>query len=270
MTLPEPFSFVSGTLPLLISIPHAGVTLTPEVENALTPEAAVLSDTDWHIPRLYDFARKMGASMLKGNYSRLVIDLNRPADDQPLYTTATTGLFPETLFDGRPVFKTGQTPTPQQRQRYLREIWHPYHQQLQRELDRLRAAFGYVLLFDAHSIASLIPRLFDGRLPDLNIGTNGGASCAPQLEAQIIASCAAQNTFSYVVNGRFKGGYITREYGKPALEQHAIQLELAQKNYMQEEIPFDYQPDNAAQLQGILQPLIATLLEWGSQQKSLS
>lgn len=270
MTLPEPFSFVSGTLPLLISIPHAGIKLTPEVEDALTPAAAVLSDTDWHIPQLYDFAGKMGASILKGNYSRLVIDLNRPADDQPLYTTATTGLFPETLFDGQPVFKPGQTPTAEQRQRYLQEIWHPYHQQLQNELDRLRAEFGYVLLFDAHSIASLIPRLFEGRLPDLNIGTHSGASCAPQLEAQIVASCAAQKSFSYIINGRFKGGYITRAYGKPELKQHAVQLELAQKNYMQEEIPFDYQPEKAAQLQNILQPLVSTLLEWGSKQDQSS
>lgn len=179
MMIRDPFEFQSGQLPLMISIPHAGTRLTPAVEKGLTDEARPLQDTDWHIPRLYDFARAMGASILVGNYSRLVIDLNRPADDKPLYTTATTGLFPDVLFDGRPSFQPDAAPSDEERAGYLQNIWQPYHQQLQNELARLKAQHGYALLFDAHSIASVIPRLFDGKLPDLNLGTNGGKAAQP-------------------------------------------------------------------------------------------
>ena len=167
-----PYEFTAGTSPLLISIPHAGTRLTPEVAEGLSEAAQPLGDTDWHIPRLYNFARALGASVLVGNYSRFVIDLNRPSDDKPLYTTATTGLYPDTLFDGRDTFKPGKIPTDARRQDYLAQIWQPYHQRIQSELARIKQRFGYALLFDAHSIASVIPRLFDGQLPDLNLGTN--------------------------------------------------------------------------------------------------
>ncbi len=227
MMIRDPFEFQSGQLPLLISIPHAGTRLTPAVEKGLTDEARPLQDTDWHIPRLYDFARAMGASILVGNYSRLVIDLNRPADDKPLYTTATTGLFPDVLFDGRPSFLPDAAPSDEERAGYLQNIWQPYHQQLQNELARLKAQHGYALLFDAHSIASVIPRLFDGKLPDLNLGTNGGESCPASLSDRLVTCCQQQQQFSHVLNGRFKGGYITRAYGQPQENQHAVQLELA-------------------------------------------
>ncbi|VTR59399.1 Predicted N-formylglutamate amidohydrolase [Serratia fonticola] len=206
MMIRDPFEFQSGQLPLLISIPHAGTRLTPAVEKGLTDEARPLQDTDWHIPRLYDFTRAMGASVLVGNYSRLVIDLNRPADDKPLYTTATTGLFPDVLFDGRPSFLPDAAPSDEERAGYLQNIWQPYHQQLQNELARLKAQHGYALLFDAHSIASVIPRLFDGKLPDLNLGTNGGESCPASLSDRLVTCCQQQQQFSHVLNGRFKGG----------------------------------------------------------------
>lgn len=265
MNLTGPLSFHAGELPLLISIPHAGTRLTPVVDAGLTEAARPQSDTDWHIPRLYDFARQMGASIVIGNYSRLVVDLNRPEDDQPLYTSATTGLFPETLFDGRPCFVAGKTPSPQERQSYLLHIWRPYHQQLQSELARLKTKFGYALLLDAHSIASVIPRLFDGKLPDLNFGTNSDASCYPLLSKKLIECCEQQSTFSHVLNGRFKGGYITRAYGQPQNHQHAVQLELAQLNYMSETEPYSYQPERAAQLQPLLQQLVHTMLQWGEE-----
>ena len=185
------FQFSAGKLPLLLSIPHAGTLLTPEVEAGLSDAAKGLPDTDWHIPKLYDFAREMGVSVLVGNYSRFVIDLNRPPDNQALYTTATTGLYPETLFDGTPTFKPGMTPTPQQRAGYLQHIWQPYHGKIQQELARIKQQHGYALLFDAHSIASVIPRLFEGQLPDLNLGTNDGASCSPRLAQQLTARCGA-------------------------------------------------------------------------------
>lgn len=257
------YQFSAGTLPLLLSIPHAGTLLTPEVEAGLSDGARGLPDTDWHIPQLYDFAREMGASVLVGNYSRFVIDLNRPPDNQALYTTATTGLYPETLFDGSPTFAPGKTPTAAQRESYLHHIWQPYHDKIQQELARIRQQFGYALLFDAHSIASEIPRLFDGRLPDLNLGTNDGASCYPELAQQLTACCDAQSQFSWVLNGRFKGGYITRVYGKPQENQHAVQLELAQCNYMDEQPPFGWRGDKASTLQPLLKQLIEALLDYG-------
>ncbi|WP_196062957.1 MULTISPECIES: N-formylglutamate deformylase [unclassified Serratia (in: enterobacteria)] len=262
----DPFEFQSGQLPLLISIPHAGTRLTPAVEKGLTDEARPLQDTDWHIPRLYDFARAMGASILVGNYSRLVIDLNRPADDKPLYTTATTGLFPDVLFDGRPSFLPDAAPSDEERAGYLQNIWQPYHQQLQNELARLKAQHGYALLFDAHSIASVIPRLFDGKLPDLNLGTNGGESCPASLSDRLVTCCQQQQQFSHVLNGRFKGGYITRAYGQPQENQHAVQLELAQVNYMSEQT-FEFDAARAAPLQRLLQQMIESMLAWGEQQR---
>ncbi|CAI0847590.1 TPA: N-formylglutamate deformylase [Serratia fonticola] len=266
MLIRDPFEFQSGQLPLLISIPHAGTRLTPAVEKGLTDEARPLQDTDWHIPRLYDFARAMGASILVGNYSRLVIDLNRPADDKPLYTTATTGLFPDVLFDGRPSFLPDAAPSDEERAGYLQNIWQPYHQQLQNELARLKAQHGYALLFDAHSIASVIPRLFDGKLPDLNLGTNGGESCPASLSDRLVTCCQQQQQFSHVLNGRFKGGYITRAYGQPQENQHAVQLELAQVNYMSEQT-FEFDAARAAPLQRLLQQMIESMLVWGEQQR---
>ncbi|HHQ6723885.1 TPA: N-formylglutamate deformylase [Serratia fonticola] len=266
MLIRDPFEFQSGQLPLLISIPHAGTRLTPAVEKGLTDEARPLQDTDWHIPRLYDFARAMGASILVGNYSRLVIDLNRPADDKPLYTTATTGLFPDVLFDGRPSFLPDAAPSDEERAGYLQNIWQPYHQQLQNELARLKAQHGFALLFDAHSIASVIPRLFDGKLPDLNLGTNGGESCPASLSDRLVTCCQRQQQFSHVLNGRFKGGYITRAYGQPQEHQHAVQLELAQVNYMSEQT-FEFDAARAAPLQRLLQQMIESMLVWGEQQR---
>lgn len=258
-----PFHFTPGSLPLLVSIPHAGTQLTPEVEVGLSDAARGLPDTDWHIPLLFDFVRDLGASVLIGHYSRFVIDLNRPPDNQPLYATATTGLYPETLFDGSPTFAAGKTPTAAQREGYLAEIWQPYHQQIQQELTRLKAEHGYALLFDAHSIASVIPRLFDGRLPDLNIGTNDGKSCYTAVTQGLEAVCAAQSDYSWVVNGRFKGGYITRAYGRPEEKVQAVQLELAQLNYMDETPPFAWQQARASALQQVLKPLLQSFIERG-------
>ncbi|TCV95091.1 N-formylglutamate deformylase [Biostraticola tofi] len=261
MSISNPYDYQAGTAPLLISIPHAGTRLTPAVAEGLSDAARSLPDTDWHLPTLYDFAAGLGAHMLIGSYSRLVVDLNRPADDKPLYATATTGLYPDTLFDGTPAFLPGQSPDADQRRRYLDQIWQPYHRQLQDTLSAIKARHGYALLLDAHSIASMIPRLFDGRLPDLNIGTNDGASCAPSLQETLVERCG-QQPFSYVFNGRFKGGYITRAYGQPHARQHAVQLELAQCNYLTEHAPFDYLPERAGQLQQVLRLLVSSQLAW--------
>ncbi|AYG47040.1 N-formylglutamate deformylase [Pseudomonas sp. Leaf58] len=259
-------SFHQGRLPLLISMPHAGLKLSPAVRDGLVDQARSLPDTDWHIPQLYDFARDMGASVVAAEYSRFVIDLNRPDDDKPLYAGATTGLYPATLFEGEPLFKDGMEPTSEERQAYLAQIWRPYHDTLRRELARLREQFGYALLWDAHSIRSLIPHLFEGKLPDFNLGTFNGASCDPQLAERLQGACvqAQAQGYSHVLNGRFKGGHITRHYGDPANHVHAVQLELAQSTYMEEREPFAYREDLAQPTQQVLKQLLQTLLEWGA------
>ncbi len=256
-------NFHKGRLPLLISMPHAGLKLTSSVQDGLVDQARSLPDTDWHIPRLYDFARELGASVLAAEYSRFVIDLNRPDDDKPLYAGATTGLFPSTLFDGQPLFKDGKVPSAEARKTYLDAIWRPYHETLQAELARLRDEFGYALLWDAHSIRSQIPHLFDGKLPDFNLGTFNGASCDPELAERLQGVCAQAQGYSHVLNGRFKGGHITRHYGDPANRVHAVQLELAQSTYMDEQEPFSYREDRAVPTQAVLQQLLRTVLEWG-------
>lgn len=259
----NPLMFCQGTVPLLISMPHAGLQLTPAVQAGLVPPAQGLPDTDWHIPTLYAFAAELGASTLAGNYSRYVVDLNRPADDRPLYATATTGLFPDTLFDGEPLFIEGGQPSAFERDRYLQEIWTPYHRTLAGELARLKAQFGYALLFDAHSIASRVPRLFEGKLPDLNLGTHEGRSCEPQLAEQLMQVCARAADYSHVLNGRFKGGHITRHYGQPGSDVHAVQLEICQSLYMDEQAPFTYRPELAAKAQRVLRELLEAFLQWG-------
>lgn len=255
-------SFSQGRLPLLISMPHAGLKLTPAVRDGLVPAAQSLPDTDWHILQLYDFARNMGASVVAAEYSRFVIDLNRPEDDQPLYAGATTGLFPATLFNGEPLFEEGKEPSATERAGYLEAIWRPYHDTLRNELARLKAEFGYALLWDAHSIRSLVPHLFDGKLPDFNLGTFNGASCDPELAGRLKAVCAGAPDYTHVLNGRFKGGHITRHYGDPAKDIHAVQLELAQSTYMEEVEPFAYREDLAGPTQMVLRGLLEEVLTW--------
>ncbi len=229
----SPFEFHSGSVPLLISMPHSGTQLTPEVEQGLTPAAQALPDTDWFIPTLYQSAEKLGVSMISANYSRYVVDLNRPVDDKPLYTTKTTGLFPEILFDSTPVFADGKAPSAQDRERYKQQIWHPYHDQIASELERLKSTFGYAILFDAHSIAAHVPMLFEGKLTDFNWGTNQGESCKQGLVDAVTSTITDE--YSQVVNGRFKGGFITRGFGNPGNNIHAIQLELSQDTYLNNE-----------------------------------
>jgi formiminoglutamase len=255
--------FSRGQVPLLISMPHAGLRLTPTVEAGLVDEAVSLPDTDWHIPQLYDFAAELGASTLAAEYSRFVIDLNRPSDDKPLYAGATTGLFPSILFDGVPLFNDGMEPSAEERASYLEHIWTPYHRTLEQELARLKDEFGYALLFDAHSIRGHIPHLFEGRLPDFNLGTFNGASCDETLAKRLEATCAAATDYSHVLNGRFKGGHITRHYGNPANNIHAVQLELAQGTYMEEFVPFHYRPDLAEPTRVVLKQLLEGMISWG-------
>ena len=260
-----PFDFRQGTAPLLVSMPHVGTELPECMRGRLSEAAAPLGDTDWHLPRLYDFVEAMGASVLAARYTRFAVDLNRPPDDVPLYTTATTGLHPDIIFDGTPAFREGRRLTADECRGFLEEIWHPYHQRIGEELDRIKARHGYALLFDAHSIRGEVPRLFEGVLPEFNIGTDDGKSADPRLTERLADVLSRAPGRRVAVNGRFKGGYITRRYGQPKHDIHAVQLELVQRTYMSEKPPYEYLPGAAAQVRPYLERFVATMLEWGAQ-----
>ncbi len=249
-----------GTAPLLISLPHDGSRIPDALAARMTPEARLAPDTDWHVSRLYAFARELGASMLVPRYSRYVVDLNRPPDDVSLYPGQnTTGLCPIVRFSGDPVYLPGEASTPDEIAARVDAYWRPYHAALRSEIDRLRAEHGRVLLWEGHSIRGECPFLFDGRLPDLNIGTASGASCAPDRQARIEAALRAQAGYGWVVNGRFKGGHITRHYGDPAHGIDAVQLEIAQRIYMDEET-FAYEERRADDAQRTIRALIEAAL----------
>ena len=255
-----PFEFHAGTAPLLVSMPHAGTELPECMHGRLSAACEPLGDTDWHLPRLYDFVRDMGASVLVGRYTRFAVDLNRPPDDAPLYATATTGLHPDILFDGTPAFREGRGLTKGECSGFLDEIWRPYHAKIEAELARLKAMHGRVVLFDAHSIAGEIPRLFEGLLPDFNIGTADGKSARPELTRRLESAARESGRYRVAVNGRFKGGYITRHYGDPANGIDAVQLELAQRTYMREAPPYDYLEERAHEARVVLRHFVAELL----------
>jgi N-formylglutamate deformylase len=257
------FRFEAGTLPLLVSMPHVGTDIPDDVAARLMPCAAARADTDWHLAELYGFAREMGASVLSARWSRYLIDLNRPPENTNLYPGQdTTGLCPVDTFGRERLYREGMAPDDAEVQRRLERYWRPYHNQLRAELDRLLALHGRVVLWDAHSIASTVPRFFEGRLPDLNFGTADGKSCALGLEGAMIKLAQSQDQFSFVFNGRFKGGHITRFYGNPAAGVHAIQLEMVQCLYMNEAAPFEYRPDLANQVQPLLRELLGAAVTW--------
>ena len=249
-----------GTAPLLVSLPHDGHAIPDDLLPRLTPEAQAAPDTDWFVSRLYAFARELGASVLVPHWSRYVVDLNRPPDDVSLYPGQnTTGLCPTVRFDGGPVYRAGEEPDADEIAARVARAWRPYHDALAGELARLQAAHGRVLLWEGHSIRGTLPFLFDGALPDLNLGTAAGASCSRTRAARIEAVLAGQSDYSWVSNGRFKGGYITRHYGRPDAGIDAVQLELAQRTYM-DEAHARWDDDRAAQLQVLLRRLLSAAL----------
>lgn len=256
----ETFRLHRGTTPLLVSLPHDGSEIPAPLAATMVASARIAPDTDWHVSRLYDFALAMGASMIVPRYSRYVVDLNRPPDDVSLYPGQnTTGLCPIVQFTGGPVYLPEQEPSPADVDRRVETYWQPYHDALAAEIERLRQKHGRVLLWEGHSIRSEVPFLFDGRLPDLNLGTAAGASCLPDTQQRIEAVLSGQSRYSWVANGRFKGGYITRHHGRPRDGVQAVQLELAQLNYMDED-SFAYAEARAVQLQALLQDLLEAAL----------
>ena len=256
------FTLHRGRAPLLISMPHLGTTIPADLHGAYVPRALATEDTDWHLDLLYDFAAELGASVLTPQVSRYVIDLNRPPDDAPMYPGASnTELCPTRFFNGDPLYQPGAEPDAAERLRRREVYWQPYHQALATELQRLQALHGHVLLWDAHSIRSQIPWLFEGRLPDLNLGTAGGSSADGRIATALMQVCAGQQAVSHVLNGRFKGGYITRRYGAPAQGVHAVQLEMCQSLYMQEHSPYDFEAERAAAIRPLLRTLLDTALD---------
>lgn len=249
-----------GAAPLLVSLPHDGTKLPEDIASRMTLAAQRVPDTDWHVSRLYAFARELGASMIVPKYSRYVVDLNRPSDDVSLYPGQnTTGLCPIVQFSGEPIYLPGREPTPDEIAQRVETFWRPYHAALAAEIARIKAAHGRVVLWEGHSIRSVVPFLFAGRLPDFNLGTANGESCTPELQRRLTEVLEAQRDYSYVVNGRFKGGYITRHYGNPAHGVDAVQLELAQCNYMDED-SFAYDEARAAPTQAVIELLLETCL----------
>jgi N-formylglutamate deformylase len=235
MVAMTPFTLYRGDAPLIVSLPHDGTHVPADIAARLDPVAREVPDTDWFVSRLYGFARGLGATVLAATHSRYVVDLNRGEDDTSLYPGQnTTGLCPVRRFDGGPVYLPGMEPTPADIAARVESVWRPYHATLAAELERLRALHPRVVLWEGHSIRGELPWLFEGRLPDLNLGTAGGTSCAPATAARVEAVLAAQAGYDWVANGRFKGGHITRHYGRPDAGIDALQLELAQRTYMDE------------------------------------
>ncbi len=257
------YTLTQGHSPLLISMPHVGSVIPLDIRLQLVDRAFYAEDTDWHLDKLYAFAQGMGASTLVPRYSRYVVDLNRPPENVPMYPGVNnTELCPTHFFSGDALYPQGEEPSEQEMTRRVSHYWQPYHNALRQELDRIKSIHGYVVLFDAHSIASQLPWLFEGRLTDLNLGTASGSACAPSLRLALGDILAKQNQYTQVVDGRFKGGYITRHYGQPSQGVHAVQLEMCWRTYMTEAAPYVWQPEIAQQVQPLLKELLQALSDW--------
>jgi N-formylglutamate deformylase len=263
------YDFSEGSTPLLVSMPHDGAAIPGALAARMTDYARTTPDTDWHMARLYDFAAELGASIVRPFNSRYVIDLNRAPDGKPLYPGASnTELCPTRCFDESPIYLEGEEPGADEVAERRGAYWQPYHDRIASTLAALKAEHGVALLFDAHSILSVVPRFFEGKLPDLNLGTAAGASCNGALQTALAGVLERASGYSHVVNGRFTGGYITRTYGDPANGVHAVQLEQAQCSYMNEEAPYDYREDLADGVRPTLRALLETMLAWGSENSS--
>lgn len=258
----EPWLTVKrGDAPLLVSLPHTGACIPEEYTVGLVSSALAYHDADWHIDRLYSFAAELGATTVHTAVSRTVIDVNRDPSGASLYPDQpVTGLVPTDTFDGRPLYRDGATPSSKEIERRKKLYFAPYHAALAEELARLRGLHKCVVLYDCHSIRSVIPRLFPGKLPVFNIGTNNGQACDPTLTKQIASTCAASR-WSHVVNGRFTGGWITRTYGRPTQGIHAVQMELAIRGYLRDESdPPPWDVDFASPIQQTLRAVLEACL----------
>ncbi|MBQ0824223.1 N-formylglutamate deformylase [Microvirga terrae] len=265
---PDWLTLTRGDAPLVVSLPHTGTEIPAAYERGLVSPWLARKDADWWIERLYGFAAELGATVIRTTISRTVIDVNRDPSGVSLYPgQATTELCPTTTFDGDPLYEPGTEPTTEEIAERRIHFFDPYHATLRGEIERLRSRHDNVVVYDCHSIRSVIPRLFDGTLPHFNIGTNGGTTCAPALIDAIEAICAVSG-FGHVINGRFKGGFITRSLGRPEAGVHAVQMELACRGYMKEplgpvaegEWPTPYDEDYAAPMRAALTRILQACL----------
>lgn len=255
-----PVEIVRGNGAVVLGMPHTGTWLPDDIVENLNERGRRLSDTDWHVERLYE-GLVADATIVRATFHRYVVDANRDPSGESLYPgQATTGLVPLTDFDGDPIWKTA--PDEHELNRRRAAFHAPYHAALSAELERVRARNGHAILWDCHSIRSVIPYLFDGTLPDLSIGTDRGTTCHPALERRVAEACRTSR-FSCVLNGRFRGGWTTRHYGRPQDGIHAIQMEIAQSAYLEaEEPPWRYSDSKAAPLRGLLADILNDLAAW--------
>lgn len=254
-----PVDVIRGQSPIILAMPHSGLYVPDDIHGRLNDIGRELSDTDWHIDRLYTGLLSQ-ATMVRANFHRYVIDPNRDPLGTSLYPGQnTTGLCPLTDFDANPIYRKDQAPDAAETQHRLEAFHAPYHAALSAEIARVKALHGTAVLYDCHSIRSRVPYLFDGALPDFNIGTKTGESCAAVIQKTVSDICAKADGYSFVENGRFKGGWTTRHYGKPENGVHAIQMELAQSNYMQKTSPWNYIEPRADKLRAVLKTILNSL-----------
>lgn len=261
------FRFQKGYTPFMISNPHSGVFVPPEIAGEMTEAGLNRRDTDWFLTRLYDFPSIESAAMISANASRYVIDLNRPSDDRTLYPGLSgTGLCPKITFDREPIYRAGREPDETEIGKRVEHYWRPYHDQLKNELERLVDKFGFAVLLDVHSIAQKVPLLFEGEIPDFNFGTNHGQSCSPEFQELIEQFAGRISDYTHVVNGRFIGGFITRNYG--AMKNvHAVQLELNRSTYL-DEASLEWDFNNATDVIPVIEEFVITLIKWAENHRS--
>jgi len=258
------FRLSPGTGPLVVSMPHIGTHIPDDLARRMTPRALQRPDTDWHLDILYDFLAPFNATVLMATHSRFVVDLNRPPDGASLYPGQdTTGLVPTDCGDHTPIYADTPPDDAEIEERRV-HYWQPYHDQLAALVESAHARHGYALLWEAHSIKSVLPRFFPGRLPDLNLGTADGRACGTGLAERLLAAARAHDAYTSILNGRYKGGYITRQFGDPARNVHAVQLELSWRTYMDEEHPFAFRDDLAAGIRPVLRHLVQAMVDWGA------
>ncbi|MEQ8370430.1 MAG: N-formylglutamate deformylase [Alphaproteobacteria bacterium] len=259
------YRYRQGNSPLLVSMPHSGLHIPDDLKSRMTDAGRLMADTDWHVDRLYDFLDGLDATVVIATHSRYVIDLNRPPDGSSLYPgQSVTELVPTSTFDEEPIYLPGEGPDKAEVERRRTTYWQPYHDRLEQELTRLTARHGRVVQYDAHSIRSEVPRFFDGRLPDFNLGTGAGASADAGLANRLLAVCQKASGYSAILNGRFKGGHITRSHGRPAGGVHAVQMELSQATYMDEAPPFTFRDDLAAKVRPHLKAVLEEAIAWAA------
>ncbi len=257
-----PYRYRYGGSPLIVSMPHSGTFVPHGLGRTMTDVAAERSDTDWHLPRLYDFLHELDATVIAATHSRYVIDVNRPPDGANLYPGRDTPkLCPTDTFDQRPLYRNGE-PAAAEIARRIETVWRPYHRRIEREIERVRAAHGVAILWDAHSIVGVQPRLFEGRLPDFNLGTADGTSCDPALAQSLFDALQRHAAFTSVLNGRFKGGHITRSFGAPSKGVHAVQMEMVEAGYMDEASPYTLRTGLAQRVRPILREQLEIALSF--------